>query len=429
MLATLRQRNFALLWIGGLISITGNWMIFMALPLYVYKLTDSTFATSMMFLMGLLPKLLFGSVVGVFVDRWNRRQILIVTNLLFALALLPLLLVKTADQIWIVYAVQFAQSLIGVFSGPAEDALLPNLVGNGDLASANSLNAMNNNIAGLIGPPLGGAVIGLFDLAGVVIFDVFSFLFAGALIALISLPTQPSTRPSGAGAASLLERSLGVWREWLDGLQLVQRQKFVAFIFLMTAIVSLGVSIFSTLFFPFVAKVLSASEIQIGWLMAAQAIGGLVGSVIASRIGKYGSLSRILGFSTISLGVIDLVLFNYSALFPNITVALVLMLLAGVPGIINITCVATLIQTIVPNMYLGRVFATLGTTTALVGAIGTLLAGVLGDRVGIVTILNIQGIVFILVGSIVLYQLMTGGLSETAPADEMRPVVVEEGAV
>src|SRR5919198_1112108 len=85
MIATLRQRNFALLWFAGLISLAGDWMLIVALPIYVYQLTGSTLATSTMFIAGRLPTLLFGSVAGVFVDRWDRKRTMVVANLLLAL--------------------------------------------------------------------------------------------------------------------------------------------------------------------------------------------------------------------------------------------------------------------------------------------------------------------------------------------------------
>src|SRR5579884_1376706 len=103
MLALLRNRNFALLWAGSLVSQMGDWALFVALPMYVYRLTGSTLATSGAFLAELVPALLLGTVAGVFVDRWDRRVIIIVANTLLAVGLLPLLAVHSSGLIWIVY--------------------------------------------------------------------------------------------------------------------------------------------------------------------------------------------------------------------------------------------------------------------------------------------------------------------------------------
>src|SRR6266545_4477860 len=181
MLATLRQRNFGLLWSAGLISLAGDWMLLIALPIYVYQLTGSALATSTIFIAKRLPNLLLGSVAGVFVDRWDRKRTMVVANLLLAFALLPLLVVRSAGQLWIVYIVALIESTIVQFFSPAENALLPRLVGEEHVVAANSLNALNDNLARLIGPALGGLVAVWLGLAGVALIDAASFFIAGAL--------------------------------------------------------------------------------------------------------------------------------------------------------------------------------------------------------------------------------------------------------
>src|SRR5918998_1762782 len=88
LLATLRRRDFARLWFGGLVSMSGDWMLLVALPIYVYQRTGSALATGAMFTAGLLPTVLFGSVAGVFVDRWDRKKTMVWANVLMALSIL-----------------------------------------------------------------------------------------------------------------------------------------------------------------------------------------------------------------------------------------------------------------------------------------------------------------------------------------------------
>src|ERR671938_1768072 len=128
MLATLRRRDFALVWLAGLISMMGDWVLFVALPIYVYQLTGSALATSVMFASQMVPALLLGSVAGVFVDRWDRKRTMVVANLLLAFGLLPLFAVRSAEWLWLVYLVGFVESAIVQFFKPAERALLPQLV-------------------------------------------------------------------------------------------------------------------------------------------------------------------------------------------------------------------------------------------------------------------------------------------------------------
>src|SRR5579872_2894603 len=172
MFATLRQRNFALLWSGGLISLAGDWVLMIGLPIYVLILTHSVLATSLMMIAARLPNLLFGVVAGVFVDRWNRQRIMVVGDVLSALWLLPLLFVTSADRVWLVYIVAFVESSIEQFFVPAENAMVPNLVSKEQLVAANSLSALSSNLARLIGPALGGVVAGFFGLPGIVIVEI-----------------------------------------------------------------------------------------------------------------------------------------------------------------------------------------------------------------------------------------------------------------
>ena len=158
--APLRQRNFALLWWAGLISIAGDWTLRIALPIFVLQLTGSALATSGAVIATMAPVLFVGLIAGVYVDRWDRRKVLVVVSLAQAAALLPLLVVDSAAKLWIVYAVLFVQSALSQFFMPAENALLPSLVAADQLPVANSLNALNNNIARLAGPAIGGLPAG-----------------------------------------------------------------------------------------------------------------------------------------------------------------------------------------------------------------------------------------------------------------------------
>src|SRR5512142_1918747 len=153
MLRVLRQRNFALLWFGGLISMTGDWFLIVGLPYEIYRRTGSTLALGGVPLAFLVPSIVFGSVAGVFVDRWDRQRLMVVVNVLLAALLLPLLWIDSIG-IWIAYLVLFAQSSIEQLFTPAAVALLPNLLEGGEeqLVTANALSGVSRHLSRLIGP-------------------------------------------------------------------------------------------------------------------------------------------------------------------------------------------------------------------------------------------------------------------------------------
>src|ERR671910_2993404 len=156
MLRILRQRNFGLLWAAGLISLIGDWVLVVGLPIEVYARTGSTLATMGMVLASLIPAITLGSVAGVLVDRWDRRRLMIVVNVLLAVTLLPLLVID-ALGVWVAYVVLAAASCLAQLFEPAETALLPNLLEGGDerdLVTANALNGLNNQLARIIGPAI-----------------------------------------------------------------------------------------------------------------------------------------------------------------------------------------------------------------------------------------------------------------------------------
>lgn len=397
MLTTLRQRNFALLWFGGLISLIGDWMLLIGLPIYVLILTHSVLATGVIMLVGRIPNLLVGPVAGVLVDRWNRQRVMVVGDALFALWLLPLLLVPSADRVWMVYLVQFVESSIGQFFGPAETALLPTLVSQEQLVSANALKSLGDNMARLIGPALGGVVAGLLGLPGMVLFDAASFLITGLLIAGITVkPAQPLV--SGAKTAGTAWGTF--WQEWLDGVRLVRRERVLSVLFLVIAMISLGEGVFSVLFIVFVQRILHGGALQIGWLMSAQAVGAIIGGVLVGWLGSRLLSPRWSGLCGVAFGLIDLAIFNAPGWFPAFLVSVALFVLVGVPGVGFITGLTALQQSSTPHAYLGRVSSTFFTTGALLGVIGTTIAGALGDHVGVVTVLNIQGGVYVLAGTL-----------------------------
>lgn len=400
MIAPLRQRNFRLAWCGGLIVMVGDWALYVALPVSVYELTGSALATSGMFVAQLVPTLLVGSVAGVFVDRWDRRRTLVNANLVLALVVLPLLAVRSADAVWIAYLVGAGQAVVGQFVRPAEGALLPKLVAAEHLLPANALNALNDNLARLLGPALGGSLIGFFGLPAVVLLDAVCFLLAASLIARISV----SGKAEGAVGASGVDRGAvrRVGREWLAGLAVVRRSRAVATLLALQGIGYLGEGVFGVMFVVWVTDILAGGARELGWFMSAQAVGGLLGGMLLGPLlGKIGTV-RLLGLGSVVFGLLDLALFNYPRVVAGLWPGLVLIGLVGVPAITIGATFATLLQRAVGDEFRGRVIGVFGTTSAVLRLTGTVVAGALGGAVGPLLLLNVQGGAYVALGLLAL---------------------------
>jgi len=395
MLSVLRRRNFALLWFGQLISTIGDLVLIVALPFYVYQLSGSVLQTGLMFIVETLPRIFFGSLAGVFVDRWNRRLTMIVADTARAAILLLLLFVHAKDLLWLVYVVACIQTIVGLFFNPAYYAITPSLVDEEQLTAANSLEAFSDAITRFIGPPLGGILFGLLGLVSVVALDSASFLFSALMILLIVLPKPVATEKVKAEApdGSLWTK---VWREWLDGLKTVREDRVVTAIFATMGTFMLAQGIINVVLLVFVKVVLKGDASTYGWLITTQGIGTLIGSLVAARASKLVPPGYLLFICLGTGGVLFLLFFN----FPSFLLGLLLIPIIGVVAIIAFVTIQTLLQKVVTDKYRGRVFGAYGTTISLAMLFGMLIASSTGDWLGATLLLDGAG-GLILLGSLI----------------------------
>ncbi len=433
MLKTLRERDFALLWLGGLISLSGDWTLMIGLPIALYALTRSVAVLSLSLLASLLPSVVVGSLAGVLVDRLDRKRLLVVSNVLLALALAPLLLARSVNVVWLVYVTLFVEACLEQFTRPTESALLPTLVGEERLVSANGLLSVASNTARLCGPALGGVIAITYGLTGVTLADAGSFLLAALLFALIRRP-RSSAQPAQARAddsnrrtptpGRALARALGEWRA---GLGIILGERTLRLIFLVFSVTSIGEGIMGTLFVVFITVNAHGDARAYGGTMSAQAIGGLLGGALVGLLGQRLMSRWSLAVNAVLFGALDLAIFNapsyYTALaditwvarFTLIGWLLALFVIVGVPGVAMSSGLQSLIQRRAPESYLGRVFGALGACSALFLAVGVSLAGWLGPRLGTITLLNVQGAGYIVIGLLLLALLPVAAHTTAAP--------------
>jgi MFS family permease len=394
--ALLRRRDFGLLWAGGLISETGDWLLLVGLPIWVLQLTGSSLVTATVFLVGLLPGLVVGPLAGVLVDRWDRRRTLVAVSLAQAASLLPLLAVDGRGDLWIVYAVMAVEASLAQLNDPARNALVPSLVDGPDLVGANALIGLNSNLARLAGSPLGGILVEVAGLPGLVIGDAASFLVGAALIGLVGSPGRAPAPPAVAGPVPAAAR--GVAGEWLDGLRVTLGSRELRWGLVVNGLAAVAQGIFTVLFVVFVTRELGGDGADIGLLRGVQAVGGLLGGVLVVGMARRLRPGRLLGTSLLVFALIDLAIWNGPVVTTAIWLYLGLFVAAGIPGIGVLTGLTALVQEHTGDAYLGRVFATyLGSFNGLM-AVGMLLAGLLGDSVGVVTVLNGQAALYLLAG-------------------------------
>ena len=402
--AVLRQRDFALLWTAGLISTTGDAALFVALPLHAYQVTGSATASGAVFAAGIVPTVLFGSIAGVFVDRWDRKRTMVAADLLRALLLLPLLFAGSPDWLWLIFAVRAAMSGGTIFFAPAENALLPHLVGEDHLVAANSLNSLNNLLGLLVGPAVGGVVFATSGMVGIAFVTALAFLASGVLIAHILASGRAES-----GDSDVVHDTNPVQRivqEWRDGVRLMRQSWGLRVTFLALGVGMLAEGVFFSSFPALTLDVLQGGPQGAGLLLSAQAIGGLLAGLIVTARAAQLTPWKLLAGGLIGLGIGD---FGFAAAGliagPGLTAVVVaagFLAFGGLPGVAYLTGSTSLIQTLVPDAYRGRVFGALETIKGLATLIGIAFAGPAIDRIGVIPVFMAGATTWIVGGLIAL---------------------------
>ncbi|MCE6998919.1 MFS transporter [Saccharothrix sp. S26] len=375
---------FRRLWIAGFVSEIGDWVLLVALPVYVYQRTGSAAATATTFVVALLPSLALSPLAGVLADRWDRRRLMLVVSFAQAVTLLPLL---TGDLV-LVNVVTAVQAGLAALFEPAKNALLPTLVPREQVPAANGLVGLNANLARLVGASLGGLLLARTGLPGVVLADVASFLLAAALLA--TLGTRDPARGSGTPA----------WRAWVDGLREIRGplRPMVGVVALMAT----GQGLFVVLFVVFVTERLGGGAGEVGVLRGVQAVGGLLGGLLVGVLARRLAPGRVLGWSLVGFAVVAAVGWNG----PRVTTALVFYLAAfvvvGVPGVIAGAGMVSVLQLHSSDEVRGRVMATFVSLFDGGQALGMVLAGVLTPVLGLSALLNAQAGLYLAAGVLAL---------------------------
>jgi MFS family permease len=334
-----RDRNFLRLWAATTIDSFGTWLLLVAVPLQIFRLTGSATSTALALAVSAAPAVLIGPWAGRVIDRWNRKGVLVIANLAGA-AGVALMLVGTPG--WI-YAGLVVENVAVCFLRPALIAVLPSVVADASaLAAANALTTFTSSLFRLIGPLLGTFLAARGWFPAVVVVDVASYLIAAALLATVRM------RPR------FVER---------DRPEFLLRGLLIATFVFWTANGAL-----TALLVPFAVTRLHSPGDAVGYLIAGLGVGYLCGAAISKRVILRYAPRTVLTVAYTVVGFSFLVAFTATSL----PVALVAITVSGVPGAISQVAVRQTLQTRAPS--LGRAAAALTVTDALAAVVGALLA-------------------------------------------------------
>src|ERR1041385_4254927 len=212
-----RNRNFRQLWLGQVVSQMGAWFDTIALYTIILKLTGSGRYVGLLLVARFVPSFFFGPISGVVADRFSRRTIMIVSDLLRAVVVLGFLLVRRADQLWIVYVLTVFQLGLSTFFEPAKTAAIPSIVEDRELVAANAISSVTWSAMLTIGAAIGGIITGWFGTDVAFILDAATYLLSAALIARIRVPKRKKRERQKV----TLGRLLGT-KETIEGIKYVK---------------------------------------------------------------------------------------------------------------------------------------------------------------------------------------------------------------
>jgi len=376
-----KRRDFRLLWLGQIIARLGDIFYWLALLITVNELTSSTLAMGFTTISLALPQLLLGLPAGVLVDRFDRRKVMIASDVLRGGLVLFCLLVGSREQVWIFYLVGFLMSAISVFFFPARQAVTPSLVAEEELLGANALLETSRTLAMLMGAAAAGFVIAYAGAKVAFILVSMSFLLSAIFLWAMRVPQMvQSTR-----SASLAN----LWAELRQGLGFVRSSRLLTGIMIVMTVVMLGIGAINVLWVPFMDRLFGIGPEGLGIADSLQGLGMLLGSIIVGNLTSRFRLTRLLSGSLALLGLAA----GAIGLAPTFVAVLVLLIFVGLSLPPINAAASTLVQTVTPDDLMGRVNSASGTVQSVANLLSMALAATLGDLVGVRTVFVACGLV------------------------------------
>jgi MFS family permease len=366
-LAAFRYRDFRLFWLSLFISNIGTWMQMTATNWLLYELTGSPLQLGLNGVFRAIPAIVLGLISGTFADRYDRRKLLLGTQVVLAGLSLGLGLLDHAGHIqaWQIYLFTFISSSVGSFDGPARQALFPSLVPRAVLPNAVALNSLLWKGAALLGPTLGGIAIAAMGTSGAFFANAVSFLAV-----VIALMLMRATSPAQ-------EKRRDFLAETKAGFSYIVSQPIILGLTVMEGFASVF-GLDHAMLTIFASDVFRVGASGFGFLLSVRGVGAVVGSSVFIAMGQRAAQGKILFISAILYGV-GFALFGLS---PSFTVALILLTFVGATDTIWSAARSTILQMLAPEKYRGRVMGVFQLSNRGLHPLGQMETGLVVPLIG-----------------------------------------------
>lgn len=379
------NKNFLLLWQGQLVSYLGDVIYAFALSFWVYNVTGSTAIMGTLQAISMLPRLIIGPMAGVWVDKWDRKKIIIIADIIRGIlsTFIGVAALSGFLEIWMVFVVGIAMSICSAFFNPAITSVKPDIVHESKLVKANSITGMAQAGASMLGNAVSGVIYVVVGAPYMFLFNGISYLFSGISEMFINIPK----RIRGTSELTFIE-------DFKSGLSFVWDFKALRNMF----IISCGLNFFFNAAFVLMMPLFksaaylggaSLGEERYGFLMAISSVGMIVGSALLSVI----SVKNNKRYSVIVATFLPMAfLFLLIPVVENYYIILVVAAISFALNVMGNTMFDSVLMTIIPHEKRGKVYALINTFSMGLTPLGLALGGVLGE------ILPIRIAMFFLLG-------------------------------
>lgn len=376
----LKHRNFRLYWFGQMISLIGTWMQTVAQGWLVYQLTRSPFALGLVGMVASLPVLLFSLFGGVLADRFDRRKLLLTTQSLAMLDafIMAGLIWRGQIQVWQIYALAFGLGLINAVDNPTRQAFVIELVDKDDLPNAIALNSTIFNLARVVGPAVGAALLATVGVASAYFLNGLTFIAVIVMLLAIRVPARTTSATQRSMADNLRE-----------GLAYIRSDPPTLALIAMVAMVGLFGLPYATLMPAFADRALHTGVEGYGALLTASGIGALISAFSLASLRTLRHKGKLL---TLGDMVFPLMLMAFS-LTRWMPLALSLLVLVGSFLVMRATVSNILLQTTVPDELRGRVMSVYTMMFLGMTPLGSFQAGWVAERFGAPAAIFVGGLI------------------------------------
>lgn len=380
----LSNSGFLMLWCGQLFSQLADRIFVYVLMVIAYSLTKSNLGVSVPLLSFGVPSLLFASLAGVYVDKWDRRAILTITSIIRGVLIL-LIVPLISQSLALIFLVSFLIYTATQFFAPAESASIPDLVHKKDLIVANSLFMITWMGSSVVGFGLGAPMVNILGNKGTFIAAAIMYFISAIAVSLI--PLKP------------IERSIkyvkgSIKRDLLFGLEFVRRNSVVRYALLKLFVATAAIAILSLLAISYAEQMLNIGQKNFGYLILAVGLGMFIGMWCLDWLRRYMAKGMIVIFSFIISGM----LLVFMSKVTDLNTALVLILFLGMGNIFITSSIQTILQQKIPRMIRGRVFGVQNMLINSAFVFPVILAGFIADLYGVSFALQCLGWIVVITG-------------------------------